>query len=83
MGVEPRADVVCLPEPPREKGGIRISHSAYKLRKTTSVWMSIWRGSGLVVAEGMDLIRGVNDDVIVIYVRRRCETITRMVNIYD
>ena len=28
-GVERRADVVCLQEPPSETGGIGISHSAY------------------------------------------------------
>jgi hypothetical protein len=32
-GVERRADVVCLQEPPRERGGIGISHSAYEIRK--------------------------------------------------
>jgi hypothetical protein len=33
MGVEHRADVVCLQEPPRERGGIGISQSAYEIRK--------------------------------------------------
>jgi len=28
-GVERRADIVCLPEPPRERGDIGISHLAY------------------------------------------------------
>jgi len=31
MGVERRVDVVCLQEPPRERGQIGISHSAYKI----------------------------------------------------
>jgi len=48
-GVERRAEVVCLQEPPRERGGIGISHLAYEIRKTKRVWTAIRRGSGLVV----------------------------------
>jgi len=32
-GVERRADVVCLQEPPRERGEIGISYSGYEIRK--------------------------------------------------
>jgi len=32
-GVEHRADVVCLQEPPREIGEIGISHTGYEIRK--------------------------------------------------
>ena len=53
--VERRADLVCLHEPPRENGGIGISHSAYEIRKRNSVWMAIQRGSGLVADERTDL----------------------------
>jgi hypothetical protein len=84
-GVERRADVVCLQEPPRERerGGVRISHSAYEIRKRKRVWTAIRRGSGLVVDERTDLSRGVNEDVIVTDLRRRGERITRTVNVYD
>jgi hypothetical protein len=82
-GVECRADVVCLQEPPRERGGIGISHSAYEIRKRKRVWTAIRRGSGLVVDERTDLSRGANEDVIATDVRRRGERITRIVNIYD
>ena len=80
-GVEHRADVVCLEEPPRERGGIGISHSAYEIRKRKRVWTAIRKGSGLVVDEWTDLSRGANNDVIVTDVRRRGEKITRIVSI--
>jgi hypothetical protein len=82
-GVERRADVVCLQEPPRERGNIGISHSAYEIRERKRVWTAIRRGSGLVVDERTDLSRGANDDVIATDVRRRGEKITRIVNVYD
>ena len=84
-GVECRADVVCLPEPLRERGGIGISHSAYETRKRKRkrVWTAIRRGSGLVVDERTDLSIGANADVIATDIRRRGERITRIVNIYD
>jgi len=82
-GVERRADVVCFREPPRERGEIGISHSAYEIRTRKRVSMSIRKGSGLVVDERTDLRRGANDDVIGTEVTRRGEKITRIVNIYD
>ena len=82
-GVERRADIVCLQEPPRERGGIGISHSAYEIRKRKRVWTAIPRGSGLVVDERTDLSRGANEDVIANDVRMRGERITRIVNVYD
>jgi len=82
-GVERRADVVCLQEPPRERGEIGISHSAYEIRTRKRVWMAIRKGSGLVVDEWTDLRRGANDIVIGTEVTRRGEKITRIVNIYD
>jgi len=82
-GVGRRADVVCLQEPPREKVGIGISHSAYQIRKRKIVWTAIQGWSGLVVDERTDLGRGANNDVIVTDVRRRGETITKVVNVYD
>jgi len=36
-GVERRADVVCLPEPPRGRGDIGISHSASSATTLVSV----------------------------------------------
>ena len=83
MGVKRRADVVCLQDSPRERGGIGISHSAYEIRKRKRVWTAIWRGSGFVVDERMDLSRGANKDVIATDVRRRGERTTRIVNVYD
>jgi len=82
-GVERKADVVCLQEPPRERGGFGISHSAYEIRKRHRVWTAIRKGSGLVVDERTDLSRGANNDVIVTDVRRRGEKITRIVNVCD
>jgi len=82
-GVERRADVVWLKEPPREKGGIGIRHSAYEISKRKRDWTAIRRGSSLLVDERTDLSRGANDDVIATDVRRRGETITRIVNVYD
>jgi hypothetical protein len=37
MGVERKADVVYLQEPPIETAGIRISHSAYDVKKREGV----------------------------------------------
>ena len=82
-GVERRADVVCLQEPPRDRGEIGISHSAYEIRKRKRVRTVIRKGSGLVVDERTDLSRGANDDVIATDVRKRGEKIMRIVNIYD
>jgi len=81
-GVQRRADVVCLQEPPRERGEIGISHSAYNIRKTIRVWTAIRMGGGLVVDERLDLRRGANDNVIATDVRRRGEKIWRINNIY-
>jgi hypothetical protein len=80
-GVEHRADVVCTQEPPRERGEIGISNSAYDIRKRKSVWMAIQKGSGVVFDERTDWSRGANDDVIATDVRRRGEKITRIVHI--
>jgi len=81
MGVEGRADVVCLQEPPRERGSIGISHLAYEIRKRKREWTAIRRGTGLVVDERTDLSRGANEDVIATDVRRRRERITRIINV--
>jgi hypothetical protein len=80
-GVERRADVVCLQEPLREKGGIGISHSAYEIKTRKRVWTAIQGGSGLVVDERTDLSRGAHNDVIATDIRRTGETITRIVNV--
>jgi len=72
-----------LQEPPRQKGGVGISHLAYEIRKRKRVWTAIGEGRGLVVDERKDSSRGANDDVIVTDVRRSGEKITRIVNIYD
>ena len=80
--VERRADVVCLVEPPRENGGIGISHSAYEISKRKTMWTAIWRGSRLVVDERSDSSRGANNDVIATDVRRRGKMIMRIVNVY-
>jgi len=82
-GVERRAHVVCLQEPPRERGEIGISHSAYEIRKRTSFSTVIRKGSGMVVDKWTDLRRGANDDVMATDGRRRGEKITRIVNIYN
>jgi hypothetical protein len=81
--VEPRADVVCLQEPPRDRGEIGISHSAYERRTRNSVWTTIWKGSGLVVDDWTDVSRGANEDVIATDVWRRTEKIMRIVIVYD
>jgi len=82
-GVERIADVVCLQEPPREEGGIGISHSTYEIKKRKRVWTAILKGSGLVVDEQTELSIGDNDDVIATDVKRRGENITRIINIYN
>jgi hypothetical protein len=82
-GVERKADLVMLQEPPEERGGIGISHSAYEIRKRKRVWTAVRKGSGLATDERTDLSRGANDDAIVTDVKRRGEMMTRVINIYD
>jgi len=82
-GVEQRAAVVCLQEPPRERGNIGISHSTYNIRKRNRGWMAIQKGSSLVVDEWTAVCRGANDNVIATDIRRRVEKRTRIVNVYD
>jgi hypothetical protein len=82
-GVECTADVVCKQEPPRERGGCGISHSACEIRKRTRVWTAIQKWSGLVVAERADVSRAAHEDVNVSAVRGSGEKITRIVNVYD
>ena len=81
-GVECRADVVCLKEPPRERGDIDICHSASQIRTRKRVWRSIRKGSSLMVDVRTDLRTGANDNVIATDVRRRDEIITRIVNVH-
>jgi len=50
-GVECKADVVCLQEQPRERGGCGMRHSAYEIRKRQTVWTVIRKGNGLLVYE--------------------------------
>jgi hypothetical protein len=80
-GVERRADVVCLQQPQRERGGIRISHSAYAIRKRKRVWTAIQRGSSLVVVERTDMSRGANEDGNATDGRRRGERTMTIVNV--
>jgi len=62
--VKRRADRVCVLDPPREKGGIGISHGPSKITTRKRVWTARWKGSGLVVDERTDYSRGANDDVL-------------------
>jgi hypothetical protein len=76
-------DIAWLQEPPREKGGIGISYSAYKMTTRKRDHKAIQRESNLVVHEQNDLSKGVNDDVIATEVRRIGEMIRKIVNVYD
>jgi hypothetical protein len=69
-GVERRVDVVRLQGTPRETVGIRMSHSAYEIRKRKRILMAIWKGIGLVVDEWTNLSGSVNYNVIAIDLRR-------------
>jgi len=69
-GVDRKADLVLLQEPPGEKGRIGITHPAYEISKQTRVWTAVRKGSGLATDEWTDLSRGANDDVMVTDVRR-------------
>jgi hypothetical protein len=59
-GVERKADVVYLQEPPREREGCGISHSVYDIIKIKLVSTAVRKGSGLVVDEQTDLSRGAH-----------------------
>jgi len=83
MGVDRKADLVLLQEPPGEKGRIRISHPAYEIRQRMRVWMAVRKGSGLATDKWTDLSRGANDDDMVTDVKRRGEKMTTIINVYD
>jgi len=82
-GVERRADLVMFQEPPEERGGIGIRHSAYEIRKRKRVSTAVGKGSGLATDERTDLSRGANDHIIVTDVKRPGEKMTRIINIHD
>jgi hypothetical protein len=82
-GVDRKADLVLLQEPPGEKGRIGISHPAYEIRKGERVWTAVRKGSGLGTDERTDLRRGANDDPMVTDVKRRGEMMMRMINVYN
>jgi hypothetical protein len=70
-GVDRKADLVLLQEPPGEKGRTGISHPAYEIRKRKSVWSAVRMGSDLGTDERTDLSRGLNNDVMVTDVKTR------------
>jgi len=80
-GLERKADGVFLKEPPGERGGVGITHSAYDITKRKRVLSAVRNGSGLVTDKWTDLSKGANDDIIVIVVERRGAQMTRMINI--
>jgi endonuclease/exonuclease/phosphatase family metal-dependent hydrolase len=82
-GVEQKADVVCLQEPPSERAGIGISHSGYDIRNRKRVWTAVRKGRGLTTNERTDLSRNTGYDVIVVDITKRREKMIRIVNIYD
>jgi len=82
-GVERKADLVMLQEPPEGRGGIGISHSLYEIRKRKRVWTAVRQASGLATDKRTDLSRGANDDVIVTDVQRGGEKMTRIINVHD
>jgi len=83
MGVQQKAYFVIFHEPPEERGGIGISHSAYENRKRQTVWTAERKGSGLAIDERTYLSSGANNDVIVADVKRTGQKMTRVINIYD
>jgi hypothetical protein len=74
---------VGLQDPPRERQGFEIRHTAYEIRKRKRVWMAVRKGSSLAKDEQTDLSRGANDDVMVTNVKRRGEKMARIINVYD
>jgi len=83
MGVEGKANVVRLQEPPRERAGSGISHSAYDHGKRMRVWTAILKGSGPSTNKQIDLSQNTRNEVIVVDIQRRGEKLIRMVKIYD
>jgi len=82
-GVDGKAAVLLLQEPPGEKGRIGIRRLVYEISKRKRVWTAVRKGSGLATDELTDLSRGMNDDVVVTDVARRGEKMTRIINGYD
>jgi len=70
-GVDRKADLLLLQEPPGEKVKIGISHPAYEIRKRKRVCTAVRKGSGLATDEWTDQGRGANDDVMVTDIKRR------------
>jgi len=82
-GVDRKADVVLLQEPPGEKGRIGISHPPYEMKKRKTGWTAVRKGCGLDTDERTDLSRGANNDVMVTDVKRRGDKMPRIINVYD
>jgi hypothetical protein len=82
-GVDRKVDWVLLQEPLWEKCRIRISEPGYEIRKRTSVWTAVGKGSGLPTEEPTDVSSGVKDDVMVTDVKTRGKKLTRIINVYD
>lgn len=81
-GVERKADVVFLQNPPTERAGIGISHSVYDIRERKLVWMAVHRGSGLTMNERTDFSNNADDNIIVVDIKRRGKKMIRIINIY-
>jgi len=82
-GVDQKADLVLLQEPPGEEGRMGICHPAYEIRKRKRVWSVVHKENGLAMDKRIDLSRGTNNDVVVTDVKRRGEKMTRIIHVYD
>ena len=82
-GVEWKVDVVCLQDPPRDREGHRISHSACHPRERNMVWMAVRKGSNLTTDEPTNLRTNAGDGIIFVDIKWRAEKMIRIVNIDD
>lgn len=74
---------MCQQEPLRQPAGGGIIGSAYDVSKKNRVWTAVRKGTGLTMKERTHLIRNVDDNVIVVHIKRLGEKSIIIVNIYD
>jgi len=80
-GVERKADVVSLQQPPSEKEGVGICHPAYDIRIKKRFCTAVRRRSGFATNKWTDFSKNTLSDLIVVDIKRRGDNMTRIVNI--
>jgi len=83
IGVDEKADLIHVQEPPGEKARVEVNHLADNMGKRNRVCNMVRACRSLPTDVWSRLRRGSNDNVTVLNVNRRGEMITKFINVYD